>query len=94
LAIKEALKKGESVGTTDIPLKIQLVAPPLYVIGALSTDEEKGIELITNSITIIKEIIFWKKKGNLVVKAYPRVLTAKEDQNLSVLLEKLKKKRK
>lgn len=31
-AIKEALKAAEALSTEEIPVKIKLVAPPLYVI--------------------------------------------------------------
>jgi len=62
LAIKEVLKKGESVSSDDIKLKIQLVAPPLYVITAFTTEEEKGINLITKSIDVIKNALIEKKR--------------------------------
>jgi translation initiation factor 2 subunit 1 len=87
---KKPLKKGESFGTEDIVLKIQLVSPPLYVIGTLTTEEEKGIKIISEAIEAIKEIIL-EKKGTITVKAHPRVVSSKEDQNLFVLFEKLKK---
>jgi translation initiation factor 2 alpha subunit (eIF-2alpha) len=30
--LQEAMKKAEAVGTDDCPVKIKLVAPPLYVL--------------------------------------------------------------
>ena len=35
-AVKNALREGESVSTENIPIKIKLVAPPLYVLVTLS----------------------------------------------------------
>jgi translation initiation factor 2 subunit 1 len=77
LAIKEALKKGESFGTEDIVLKIQLVSPPLYVIGTLTTEEEKGIKIISEAIEAIKENIL-EKKGTITVKAHQELFHQKK----------------
>ena len=37
-AVKNALRAGEALSTENIPIKIKLVAPPLYVLVTHSTD--------------------------------------------------------
>lgn len=43
-AIKKALRAGEAVSTTAVPVKAKLVAPPFYVLGTNSTDKVSKFE--------------------------------------------------
>lgn len=52
-AIKAALKAGEAVSTEAVPIKIRLVAPPLYVVTTNSTDKSAGVELMEKALTVI-----------------------------------------
>ena len=40
-AIKGALLKGVALGSDDLPIKIKLVAPPLYVMLCSALDKTK-----------------------------------------------------
>lgn len=49
-AIKESLLAGESVGTPDFPVKVKLIAPPIFVVTCMTLDKELGIELLQKAI--------------------------------------------
>jgi translation initiation factor 2 subunit 1 len=66
-AIRTALKLGESIGTESVPIKIRLVAPPLYVMVSNATDKQGAIELLETAIERIGESLK-KDGGQLVVK--------------------------
>ncbi len=53
-AIKAALRAGEEVSTEAVPIKIRLVAPPLYVMSTTSTDKTSAIELMGKAIEKIR----------------------------------------
>ncbi|KAH9623786.1 hypothetical protein KSS87_015813 [Heliosperma pusillum] len=44
LHIKDAMRKAEAAGTNDCPVKIKLVAPPLYVLTTQTLDKTLGLE--------------------------------------------------
>lgn len=92
-AIKEALSRGEDLSTDDIPIKITLVAPPLYVMVTTTHDKVRGLENLEKAIKVIEETMK-EFDGNIVVKAAPRVVNEKDDHSLSVLLEQLKEQNK
>lgn len=60
-AIKRALLQGEKLETETIPIKVKLVAPPLYVLLTTSTDKQGGIELLEKALEEIGTSI--KKSG-------------------------------
>jgi len=72
-AIKEALRKGEETSTDEAPIKIKLVAPPLYVVVTTSIQKETGIKALNVAIDAIKAQIT-KSKGDLNVKVAPRTV--------------------
>jgi translation initiation factor 2 subunit 1 len=39
LKLQEAMRKAEAAGTTNCPVKIKLVAPPLYVLTTQTLDK-------------------------------------------------------
>lgn len=40
------MRAAEAISTEDCPIKMKLVAPPLYVLTTQSLDKNKGIELL------------------------------------------------
>jgi len=87
-AIKSALMKGVELGTDDLPIKIKLVAPPLYVMLCSALDKAKGIALLNQGIEIMREEIR-KSKGDLQVKAAARAVDERDDKLLANLMTKL-----
>lgn len=98
---------AEAVGTEDMPInvmmvminyvQISLIAPPMYVMTAMTLDEKVGIELLTKALEVLKETIT-AKGGNLVIKndvrmikncnSQPRVAHKEEDADLEGLMKK------
>lgn len=92
-AIKGALMKGVELGSDDLPVKIKLVAPPLYVMLCSALDKSKGIALLNQAIEIMREDIR-KHKGDLQVKAQPRAVDERDDKLLANLMTTLENQNK
>ena len=86
-AVKKALAAGESVSTEDIPLKVRLVAPPLYVIISTAMDRTRGLALMESAISKITQLIT-SVGGQIVVKMRPKVVSEVEDKELDALMKK------
>lgn len=56
-AVKNALKAGIACETEEMPIKINLIAPPRYVVTTTTLDKEKGIRLLEVALTKIEESI-------------------------------------
>eukprot|EP00003_Mantamonas_plastica_P030477 TRINITY_DN7590_c0_g2_i1.p1 TRINITY_DN7590_c0_g2~~TRINITY_DN7590_c0_g2_i1.p1 ORF type:complete len:320 (+),score=135.64 TRINITY_DN7590_c0_g2_i1:114-962(+) len=93
-AIKKALGAGEAAvpdeDDGDEPIKINLVAPPLYVITMTSLEKKRGIEKMTTAIEAIETVIA-EYDGSLNVKVAPRSVTERDDKELNVLMEELER---
>lgn len=87
-AVKAALKAGEAAGTAECPIKIKLVAPPLYVVTTASLQKKTGIEALTNALDVVKEEIL-NRKGKFVLKVEPRTVSEKDDKMLSSVMTEL-----
>jgi len=92
-AIKAALKAGESTGTTDNPVNIKLVAPPLYVMVGTYLDKDYGISHLTKAIDVISDELK-KRKGEVVIKKAPHSITENDEMELSSILQRLEKENK
>ncbi|KAL9234750.1 hypothetical protein vseg_009581 [Gypsophila vaccaria] len=89
LHIKEAMRKAEAAGTNDCPVKIKLVAPPLYVLTTQTLDKDQGISTLNKAISACTEEIE-RYKGKLVVKDAPRTVSERDDKLFLDHLEKLR----
>ncbi|EPZ32822.1 Translation initiation factor 2, alpha subunit, middle domain-containing protein [Rozella allomycis CSF55] len=85
-AVKEALIAGEKCGTEDTPLKIRLVAPPLYIMTTSSMERQSTVELMEHSLKVIGDIIE-KKMGKLDVKTKPRAMDDSDDLEIAAMME-------
>jgi len=92
-AIKRALRAGEAVGTEAIPIKIKLVAPPLYVILSNATDKNGAIETMEKAIKVIEKTIR-KEGGELNVKLRPKAVSETDDLELNALMERVARENK
>ncbi|CAA0834426.1 Eukaryotic translation initiation factor 2 subunit 1 [Striga hermonthica] len=88
LHIKEAMRKAESAGNKDCPVKIKLVAPPAYVLNTQTLDKEQGIEILNRAIDLCT-IVIEQHKGKLTVKEAPRAVSEREDKLLAEQMAKL-----
>ncbi|GBG60328.1 hypothetical protein CBR_g4284 [Chara braunii] len=80
--IQEALRKGEKSGTEACPVKIKLVAPPLYVLTTTTVEKDSGISVLNNAVKAISDAIE-KHQGKLSVKEAARVVSEREEDYLS-----------
>jgi translation initiation factor 2 subunit 1 len=87
-AIREALFAGIAVGTENSPIKIRLIAPPIYVLSTMTLDKEAGIALLQKSIDVILEKIS-EKGGKMDVKMAPKAVSLKEETELQAMMERL-----
>ena len=71
-----------------MPIKIKLVAPPLYVMLCSALDKKVGIELLSEAIVRMTDEIR-KHKGELQVKAQPRAVDERDDKLLANLMTTL-----
>ncbi|KAI8912078.1 eukaryotic translation initiation factor 2 alpha subunit-domain-containing protein [Powellomyces hirtus] len=89
-AIKTALQAGEACSTEDVPIKVKLVAPPMYFVMTNSLDKVSGIEQMEKALVAIEESIT-KNAGELKIKMKPKVVSASDDAELAKLLAQVEK---
>jgi translation initiation factor 2 subunit 1 len=89
-AIKAALLCGEACSTASVPIKIKLVAPPLYVLITNSTDKPNAIATMEKAILAIEENIK-NNQGSVTVKMKPRAVSENDDNELKQLMDDLAK---
>ncbi|KAJ3240429.1 hypothetical protein HDU81_003828 [Chytriomyces hyalinus] len=85
-AIKAALTAGEACSTDVVPIKIQLVAPPLYVMTTNSLDKVAGVAVMEKAILKIEEVMKGYM-GSLTVKMKPRAVSENEDMELEKMMD-------
>ncbi len=79
---------GEACGTEECPIKIKLVAPPLYVVTTSSLQKATGIKALNHALGEVKAEIA-KRKGKFVVKVEARTVSDKDDKMLSSMMTEL-----
>ena len=87
-AIKTALNAGIEVGTDQSPIRIKLIAPPIYVLSTTTLEKEAGIALLNKSIDTIREKIT-EKGGKIDVKMAPKAVSLKEETELQAMMDRL-----
>jgi translation initiation factor 2 subunit 1 len=87
-AIREALFAGMALETDQMKIKINLIAPPIYVLSTMTYEKEAGIALLQNAIDIIGEMII-AKGGKLDVKMAPKAVSLKEETELQAMMDRL-----
>lgn len=90
-AVKSALRAGLALSSgEDQTVKINLIAPPLYVVTTVSLDKDKGIQLLTDALKAIQGVIT-EKKGSMNVKMEPRAVTESDEKELASMMERYEK---
>ena len=87
-AIKNSLKEGLKMSTEDKPVKINLIAPPVYVVTSSSLDRDEGVKLLKDVIEKIKTSIE-SMKGRFKVKMEPKVVTDLDEAELARQMDML-----
>ncbi len=70
------------------PIKIKLIAPPVYVITACTLDKQLGVDRMTKIVEEIKEKLKLKG-GDLTIKEAVRAVSTTDDLELEKMMKKL-----
>merc|ERR1719305_2251717 len=69
---------GMAGGTEDIPIKINLIAPPVYVMTCSTPEKQEGVALLQKGCEIVEETIQMAAK----------VVTATDEDELAARIRK------
>ncbi|XP_059607480.1 eukaryotic translation initiation factor 2 subunit 1 [Phlebotomus argentipes] len=86
-AVKEALRSGLELSTEELPIKINLIAPPLYVMTTSTPEKADGLKALEVAIEKIRETI-GGLGGVFHVQMPPKVVTAIDEADLARRLER------
>ncbi|KAK3089647.1 hypothetical protein FSP39_005315 [Pinctada imbricata] len=87
-AVKRALKSGLALSTEVMPIKINLIAPPLYVMTTTTLERSDGLEMLNKAIGVIKENI--EEAGGIFnIQKAPRVVSDTDEIELAKQLQQL-----
>ncbi|KAL7293216.1 eukaryotic translation initiation factor 2 subunit 1 [Trichogramma pretiosum] len=86
-AVKTALKAGLALSTEDLPIKINLIAPPLYVMTTSTPEKADGLKALQDAIAVIEEKIN-SLGGVFKIQMAPKVVTATDDAELARQMER------
>ncbi|VEN38266.1 unnamed protein product [Callosobruchus maculatus] len=86
-AVKTALKSGLSLSTEELPIKINLIAPPLYVMTTSTPEKQEGLKILNEAIDKIKVTIA-ELGGVFNVQMAPKVVTATDEAELVKQMER------
>ena len=88
-AIKKALKAGIDCSTEEIPIKINLIAPPLYVMTTQTPERQDGIKALQDAIEKVKDVILSLDGGfqiNMAVSRQPNYFVSLKITHYFLLL--------
>lgn len=89
-AVKNALRAGLNMSTEEMPVRINLIAPPLYVVTTQTLERIEGLAKLNAALEKIKFTIE-KAGGVFNVKMAPKVVSDSDEAELSKQLEELEK---
>merc|ERR1711972_1108404 len=86
-AVKDALRAGIAVGNPEIPIKINLIAPPVYVMTCSTPERSDGLALLNEGCKAVEEKIK-SSGGNFSIQMAPKVVTATDEDELAARIKK------
>lgn len=87
-AIKAALTAAEQMSVPEVPIKVSLIASPLFVLVTNTTEKELGLTTMNSALGRIEEVIR-SKGGSMTVKMEPKVVDNREESELQAMLDRL-----
>merc|ERR1712080_766009 len=81
------LRAGIGAGNPEIPIKINLIAPPVYVMTCSTPDKADGLAVLTEGCKAVEEKIKGSG-GNFVMQMAPKVVTATDEDELAARIRK------
>ena len=88
LHIQAAMRAAEASGSEECPVKMKLVAPPLYVLTTNTLDKNLGIQVLEKACEVCQKSIS-ESKGRMVIKEAARAVSDRDDRLLTEQLEQL-----
>lgn len=86
-AVKAALRAGLALSTDELPIKINLIAPPLYVMTTSTPEKQDGLKALNDAIEEIQSKIT-TLGGVFNVQMAPKVVTATDEAELARQMER------
>jgi len=87
-AVKNALRAGINCSTEEMPIKINLIAPPVYVCTTTTMEKADGLKALQNAINKIETTIR-ESEGVFSILTAPKVVTDLDEAELARQLDKL-----
>ena len=81
------IRSGIACSTDAVPIKINLIAPPLYVITTSTPEKQDGIQILNDACKAIEDRIS-ASGGSFNIQMAPKVVTATDEQDLAKQLER------
>ncbi|VBB32162.1 unnamed protein product [Acanthocheilonema viteae] len=85
-AVKEALIGGQKCSTPEMPIKINLIAAPLFVVTTQTLERSEGLEAINKALTLIKNTIE-SYQGSFKIVMAPKVVTDLDEEEIKKRME-------
>ncbi|CAB1335491.1 unnamed protein product [Coregonus sp. 'balchen'] len=89
-AVKEALRAGLGCSTETMPIKINLIAPPRYVMTTTTLERTEGLSVLNQAMAAIKEKME-EKRGVFNIQMEAKVVTDTDETELARQLERLER---
>lgn len=87
-AIRDSLMEGQKAGTAESPVKVKLIAPPMYVMTTMTLDKDMGVACLTKALELVTQAIE-AKGGKIEVKLAPKAVSQREETELAAMMERL-----
>ncbi|CAH8672564.1 unnamed protein product [Schistosoma haematobium] len=89
-AVKSSLRSGLELNSDSLPIRINLIAPPLYVLTTQTMDRAAGLEQLHEVLDVIKKSIE-NQGGSFKIQQAPRVVSDTDDADLQRQMDELEK---
>merc|ERR1712156_534590 len=86
-AVKDALRAGIACSTEVVPIRINLIAPPLYVMTTSTTEKAEGLKLMEEACQAVQDRI-GASGGSFNIQMAPKVVTATDEADLAKQMAK------
>merc|ERR1712080_793751 len=80
-------RAGIAAGNPEIPIRINLIAPPVYVMTCSTPDKTDGLAVLTEGCKAVEEKIM-ASGGNFAIQMAPKVVTATDEDELAARIRK------
>nr|VZI42720.1 unnamed protein product [Spirometra erinaceieuropaei] len=87
-AVRRALRRGLEFSTEELPIKINLIAPPLYVLTTQTLEWNEGLARLNQILDAIK-VSIEEQEGSFKLQQPPRIVSDTDESELRRHMEEL-----